>query len=146
MPEFGFRVAAEISENDNRIELRFPFDPRAVRLAKTIHGYHFLPADHKRVQESESKTPFWEFPKDLTTARLLREKFGEELDLGPKLRAWAKEQVDREKMLTQLTTANDAKLENVPEELNDFLHPYQRADVKTMSIKNVINSNRARSR
>jgi SNF2 family DNA or RNA helicase len=133
LPEFGFRIKAELDEDESRIVLKFPFDPRAVRLAKTIHGYHFVPPD--------KGGPYWRFPKDLTTARLLREKFGEELDLGEKIRAWAKSEVDREKLLTELTTANDAELKNVPEELANFLHPYQRADAKVMAIKNVINSN-----
>jgi SNF2 family DNA or RNA helicase len=136
--EFGFRIEADLNEDEDRIILKFPFDPRAVKVAKKIHGYHFVPGD-----KSEDGVPYWRYPMDLTTARILREQFGEELDLGPRMKKWAKKLVERETKLIALTSAEDADLPVLREknpELYEYMHPYQRAGAAVMALKNVINA------
>lgn len=135
MPEFGFRVEADLNDDEDRILVRFPYHKLAVRAAKRVPGHRFVPPD--------KGGPHWLFPRDLTTARMLREQFGEELDLGAKLRKWAKGAVTEESKLIELANADDAELSVVPDrnpELYKYLRPYQRAGAAMMAVKSIINA------
>lgn len=55
----------------------------------------------------------WTYPLDLETCRRLRDEFGDELDIGPDLWAWAAVQKEREDELTPLTMTQDLNLLSV---------------------------------
>lgn len=127
---------AELNEKADRMEVHFPYDPNAVKAVKSVPGARFVPPP--------KGGPYWSLPLDLTSARMLREGFGEGLQLGKALKAWGKVAVAKERNLTQLGMAEDAELEvlpNVLPELCDWLRPYQRADVAFLALANAINAN-----
>jgi SNF2 family DNA or RNA helicase len=85
--------------------------------------------------------PFWTVALDLNTARRLREIVGPGLTLGKGIEAWGRDEKRAQRQLRSLSVSSDAKLERVDQASADWLRPYQRADVKHMSIEDVINSN-----
>lgn len=150
------RAFAELHETRDRIAVHFPYDPQAVKLIKTVGGRSFVP--------KEKGGPFWTVPLNLEAARRLREAFGDGLQLGDGLRAWGHDQVQRERNLSGLSIADDADLDVLPGAnplIWDIIegkripgyrkdHPlgrkrkprkYQRADIKMMSLANVLNAN-----
>src|SRR5207237_1030534 len=103
---------------------------------------------------------------DIDNARKLRELFGDDLQMGNAVRAWAREEVRLERNLKSLTIADDAELERVPKVAPIIARiidgkpipelklskknplskkrkprPYQRADIAMMAQANVINAN-----
>jgi hypothetical protein len=162
------RVFAEISDDNQRIEVHFQYDPSIVKALKGgdgsqgINGRRFVPAD--------KGGPHWTVPLDFQTGKRLREEFGDFLQLGPKLKTWGIEEKRRQRELRTLALADDAALERaydllprlervieggkfkrseMPEHL-DWRHPYfrkreprpyQRADISMMAKANVLNGN-----
>jgi SNF2 family DNA or RNA helicase len=149
---------AELNEKGDRIEVTFPFDPEAVKAIKAVPGARFVPKD--------KGGPMWRLPADLTSGRLLREQFGDGLELGPKLKRWGRTAARKEENLTSLALADDAELEIVPKKLPLVMkaiagkpmpelklpkthmlskkrpaRPFQRADIKFLSMADAINSN-----
>lgn len=142
----------ELSENVDRIEVRFRYNDQYLKGIKTIKGRHWDP-----------EARIWSVPMEMRAARQLREVFGDKMKLGPALRLWAKEQNKQERNLRQLNAATDAKLERTPKIIMDVIagrpiehptippkhalrrkrpaRPYQRADIKMMSLASAINAN-----
>jgi SNF2 family DNA or RNA helicase len=123
------------------MEVHFRYDGDLYRAIKEINGAKFVPRD--------SGGPFWTVPLDLTTARRLREAFGDKLVLGNALRIWGREHVNREKALQSLATNNDFPLKDLKikdklPELAKWLRPYQRADVHFFSVTSALNLNQQR--
>lgn len=163
----GLRAFCELSDDGKKVEVYFPYSPEAIRAIKgDSHGNGGVPG--RRFVPRELGGPYWTIPKDLTSCELLREAFGVGLRLGDAITAWAREERNKERNLGQLVNANDAELELVPkvapliaraidgEDLSkDLPHlpkdhalcqprparPYQRADIKAMSIQNMGNFN-----
>src|SRR5262245_19609258 len=157
----GYRMSIneifiELNEDVDRIEVHFQYDEETVRLIKTVKG--------KRPVYENDRFKHWTVPMDMQTARRLRELFGENLNLGKALRAWAKEQVKHERNLRQLNAATDAKISTkVPKVIRDVIagrpvehpsipvnhvlrrkrppRPYQRADIAMMALANAGNFN-----
>lgn len=130
------QVFAELNEKGDRIEVHFNYSKEAVFKIKRVPGYKFVPADRGG--------PFWQLPMDITSARKLRDEFGEGLELGKAVKKWAKDVVRQETQLRSLSQATDAKLERLPKLLPDlakYLRPYQRADAAFMATVNAINAN-----
>jgi hypothetical protein len=145
-------VYVELNETVDRIEVHFRFDADDVAAVKTVKGRRYNPEER-----------FWTVPMEMVKARQLREIFGERMQLGPAVRAWAKEQVKLERNMRQLNAATDAKLERTPKIILDVIagrkiehptipvnhvlrrkrepRPYQRADIKLMSLANAGNFN-----
>src|SRR4051794_35752356 len=145
-------VYVELTENVDRIEVKFRYSEADVAAVKRIRGRRWDPDNR-----------FWTVPMDMKSARALREWFGERMKIGPALRLWAKEQVKMERNLRQLNAASDAKLERTPKVITDVIagrpiehpsippghalrrkrpaRPYQRADIKMMSMSSAINAN-----
>lgn len=135
-------VQAEVSADGDRVEVSFDYSPQRVAAIKKVPSARFTP--------KEKGGPFWRVNLELATMRRLREEFGDELGLGDKLKAWGQEEVKKERNLSDLSQADDAELENIPERMikgckvdgRKFqLRPYQKADIKFMSATNVINAN-----
>jgi SNF2 family DNA or RNA helicase len=145
-------VLVELNDTVDRIAVYFKYDQIDVDNIKTIRGRRWDPdARH------------WTVPMDMKSARRLREIFGERMRLGNAMRVWAKEQVKFERNFRSLGNANDAELLNTPKPILDviagrpFEHPsipknhalrksrpersYQRADIRMMSMANVVNAN-----
>jgi SNF2 family DNA or RNA helicase len=142
----------ELSENVDRIEVFFRYNEQYIKGIKTIKGRHW-----------NKEARYWSVPMEMKAARQLREVFGDNLKLGPALRLWAKEQNRVERNLRQLNAATDAKLERTPKVILDVIagrpiehpsippkhalrrkrpaRPYQRADIKMMSLASAINAN-----
>jgi SNF2 family DNA or RNA helicase len=145
-------VFVELNEDVDRIEVHFKYDAEDVAAVKTIKGRRY-----------DSEARFWTVPMDMKSARALRAIFGDRMQLGEAVRLWAKEQVKQERNMRQLNAATDAKLERTPKVVLDVIagrpiehpsippdhvlrrkraaRPYQRADIKLMSIANVGNFN-----
>lgn len=131
-------VIAELSEDGDRIEIRFKYNPEYVVMAKRIAGYKFVPRE-------KPGGPCWRYPLNINTARRLREVYGDALGLGPKVKQWGHDVVGKERNLVSLSQADDAELEQVSAKFSKWLRPYQRADAKFMAQANVINANQPRT-
>lgn len=131
------KAVAEISKDGDRVDVTFGYDPQLVVAIKKVPSRRFVPKD--------KDGPLWRVNLELATMRRLREQFGDRLELGPKLTAWGKKEVEAERNLTDLSQADDADLENLPKSFKwngkKKLRPYQRADVKFMASTNAINAN-----
>lgn len=57
----------------------------------------------------------WKYPKTMATCRAFRAIFGSRLVVSKGLADWARAEVDKEEGLTRLRTANDARLDVVPQ-------------------------------
>jgi SNF2 family DNA or RNA helicase len=140
-------VTAELSKNGETVMVTFDYNPDFVKRVKKVPNSRFVSRD-------KPEGPGWRLNLDLPSMRKLREQFQKELVLGPKLTKWGKGKVEEEVNLTELSEANDAKLENVPAraikgaKVNGKtikLRPYQKADIKFMAATNVINANQPRT-
>lgn len=152
------RAFAELSEDGKRIEVHFPYNPDAVIAVKRVPGARFVPKD--------KGGPHWTVPLNLQSGRALRNEFGVGLNLGDAIRAWGRDEIDRQRNLATLAMADDAELELLPkthpllaraiagEALPELglppkhplsraraARPYQRADIAMMSKANVLNGN-----
>lgn len=132
------RAFAELNDNQDRIDLRFQYDKDIKDAVKAIGGARFVPAD--------KGGPLWRLPLDLTIGRRLREIFGDQLDLGVGLKAWGRDERDKERNLGAMARADDwdinqMRLKDLHPELAAYLRPYQRADVAMMATTNVANGN-----
>jgi SNF2 family DNA or RNA helicase len=138
-------VTAEISEDGKTVEVRFGvYNPEHIlKMKGNDREYPGVPT--RRFVPEEKGGPYWRLNKDLTTMRRLREAYGEELTVGKKLRAWGHEEVSKETNLADISQADDAELENISAELEDWMRPYQRADSGFMSKTNVLNTNQPRA-
>jgi hypothetical protein len=135
-------VFAELNERGTAVAVRFPFDERIKNLIKyRVPGAKFVPPD--------KGGPYWQLPLDLTSMRRLREEINSDLALGPKLKAWGREAVARERNLRSLAVLDDYPVEEMKifKKLPDLavgsrktsktgwkgLRPYQRADIKFLA-------------
>lgn len=103
-------VKAEISSNGSYIDLDFPYSPQRVIKVKEITSWRF-------VSKKRNGPKIWRVALDLPTCRRLREKFGDELELGDKLSSWGHTEIERERSLVDLSMAEDAELLHVPKPL-----------------------------
>lgn len=137
MSTIEYTVVADLAEDGKSIEVHFDYDANLVRLIKDkIPGRRFVPP--------ASGGPKWRVPLDTTTARLLRETFGEQLGLSQRMIEWGRTAFAKDKELRSLATADDAELTVLPTvrpQLAEYLRPYQRADAVMMSKANVICAN-----
>ena len=139
------KAFAEISENGRAIDVHFRYSPEAVAAIKWqpeinsgIPGARFVPKD--------KGGPLWRIPLDLESGKRLREVFGAGLSLGNALKAWGRDEVQKQRNLRSLANADDAKLNHLPKvhpDLAKFIgsRPYQRADIAMMAQANVLNAN-----
>lgn len=126
-----FEAFCELTEDQKRIAVYFRYSEDAVAAIKEVPGRRFV----------REPRPHWTVPLDLTSAQRLRESFGRGLKLGDGVKEWGREEVQRQRNLGTLTRADDADLENISPDAREWLRPYQRADVKMMSLTNVLNAN-----
>lgn len=83
----------------------FLVSERPIKLRGVIPGAAF----------STKGGPHWSLPLELPVCFALRERFGRELQVGPELRVWARETIDRDAALAALGKQGDAELRRVPE-------------------------------
>jgi hypothetical protein len=151
----------ELTREEDRIAVFFPFDVGTKNAVKAINGSRFVPKD-----KAGPDGPHWTLPLDIRSARKLRDIFGKQLVLGDAVAAWGREQVMLERNLRGLHTADSAVLDRVPlvapriarviagEPMPEFNlparnplsrkrkpRPYQTADIKMMAMANVLNAN-----
>lgn len=66
----------------------------------------------------------WTYACDLEVCRMLREEFGDELEIGPELTQWAGDEVSRERAATTMLRASTKKLDGkamiLPTRVSDF--------------------------
>lgn len=74
---------------------------------KAIGGGRFVGKD-------KTPEPYWHFPLTMTVCRSMRDQFGDALEIGPVLNAWARAEVSKEKGLAAMATGTTAPLVNVP--------------------------------
>lgn len=134
-------VKAEITGNNKAVDVVFDYSPARVKRIKEVTSWRFI----------ESKS-CWRVDLNMPTMYRLREKFGDELELQPRLREWGHKAVSQERNLIELATADDADLSGlVPDPLLEGakrpdgryfeLRPAQRADIAFMSQGRFINAN-----
>lgn len=128
------RVKVDLSADGKRATVYFSYSPSAVAAIKEVPGAKF-------VEPKIGRAAHWTIPLDLTSAQRLREAFGEALELSDAIRQWGTKQVRAQRRLRVVAAADDAELANVPPAASAWLRPYQRADVKIMSMANVLNMN-----
>jgi SNF2 family DNA or RNA helicase len=138
------QVNAEVSDDGDRVNITFNYAPERVVKIKKVPSARFVP--------KEKGGPLWRLDLDLPTMRKLREQFGNELGIGPKLKAWGQGEVTKETKLISMSQADDADLERIPKRMQKgvklkgmkrkfALRPYQKADIKFMAETNAINAN-----
>lgn len=155
------KIKVSLSEKKDRLEVHFPYDPDAVMAVKEIPGARFIPAD--------KGGPGWRLPLDLTSGDMLRDAFGDALELTDEVRKWGWKQRRKAEGLKALANADDAELKRLPDILpqmeaaiagyslkgrgfdgNRFpdsfrqerpARPYQRADIAFMAQADCINAN-----
>lgn len=152
-------VYVELNRKGDRIEVHVEY-ARDIRPVKRMPG--------ARLVKSPDDRQVYTVPLELHTSRRLRETFGDRMGLGPRFRVWARQRVQEERNLKSLHSATDAKLERVPLIIQDVIEglpimdlnlpnlpngqphplmrsrparPYQRADIKMMSLANAMNLN-----
>lgn len=134
-------VKAEISKDGKYVDVFFPYHPDFVKKVKAVTSWRFI-----------SSGRHWRVDLNMPTMRKLREQFGNDLELQPKLREWGYHAVNSERDLIELATAEDADLTGlVPDPLLEGvkrpdgryfeLRPAQRADIAFMSQGKFINAN-----
>lgn len=133
------RAFCELSEDGRKIEVYFPYSKEAVASIKGEDGGEGVPG-RRFVPAKPGSPAHWTVPATLTSARRLRDCFPA-LELGDAVKAWGREQTRAEANLREVSAANDAKLERVPLDRAEWLRPYQRADVRMMSLASVGNFN-----
>ena len=133
----NYEAFCELSEDGKKIEVYFRYNQGVVEVFKeTVNGARFVGRD--------KGGPYWTVPKDITSARELRSVFGDGLKLGDAVKAWGKAERKRTRNLQAMAKADDAELNQLPfalPKLNEFLRPFQRADVAFMSKGSVGNFN-----
>ena len=77
----------------------------------------------------DAKTQVWNVPTSWATCLALRSTFKTDLNIGPRLTAWATNEVT-----TRITPANELRDLETLEEGNEDLFPHQRAGVKFLSV------------
>ena len=92
-----------IERNGKRIELRSRYSPEIPALCKSVPGGKWKP---------EGK--FWHYPLDMSTCHALRAAFGDRLDVGPELFAWARDASQAARVLENIAASDSAELHNVP--------------------------------
>lgn len=136
------RVLAELNERGDRCLLTFQYDATTKDRIKSVPGSKFV--------DRTKGGPYWQLPLDLTSMRILREKLGDELVLGDRLREWGRTAVASERNLRTLAVADDFPLEDMElygklPKLAEWLRPYQRADIAFLaSTKGALNLNEQR--
>lgn len=136
------RVVADLTPGKKpRIAVFFKYDEGMVKAAKSIKGFNFVNA-----QNSKLGGPYWSYPLELRTARLLRQAFPN-MELGKQMKQWGYRAVAEESNLGKLAIADTAELTVLPEIAPDIYNfiktrPYQLADVAWMAAAaNPVNAN-----
>lgn len=136
------QVNAELDERGKRCVVSFPYDGATKDKVKSVPGAKFVPRD--------KGGPHWTLPLDLTSMRVLRSKFGSDLILGNRLKAWGQKEVRQERQLRSLSVADDFPLEEMKlysklPKLARWLRPYQRADIAFLAkTEGALNLNQQR--
>lgn len=128
-------VECELNDEGDRIKVTFDYDRDDVKRIKSVPGARWYPPN--------KGGPHWLLPRDLTSARILREAFGDRLVLGPRVKAWGKEAREKEAKLAGLSDAKDADLPNLRNHHPKFykwLRDYQRAGAAMMAATSCINA------
>lgn len=97
-------VKATAGCTDDRMCLDFAFDRAILQKVRSVPGRSYVKTPRKH----------WHVPKDLETARLLRELFGDELRFDESLTAWGKQAVREERKLKTIAAKSTATLTRLP--------------------------------
>jgi SNF2 family DNA or RNA helicase len=135
------KAFAELNPGGDKIEVHFRYDADLVMSIKAVPGARFKGA--------AEGGPLWLVPLNLDVARRLNEEMGDRLVLGRAFKQWGKEAVKREKNLHTMATTDDVPLKDLVmskklPELAKWFRPYQRADVKFLSVTSALNLNEQR--
>ena len=109
-------VSVELDESGKHVVIHTEW--RLKELCKSIPGAKW-----------DAKTQVWNVPTSWATCLALRSTFKTDLEIGPRLTAWASNEV-----ATRITPANDLRDLETLEEGNEDLFPHQRAGVKFLSV------------
>lgn len=150
------KVRIELNEKETRINVDVPW-ARDVRVVKGVPG--------KVATTKKDGSTQWSVRKDMASARALRAGFGERLQLGPRLRAWARQERNRERNLRSLQSATDSVVKYIPLTIKELIEgkpltwlesevppgspllrkrperSYQRADIAMMAMSSCMNCN-----
>jgi SNF2 family DNA or RNA helicase len=97
-------LKVKIEKVGERVFLSSPWYPAAPTEAKSIPG-----ANWRKTEK------VWSYPLTLQVCRDMRKVYGDRLEIGPNLTAWARAEVAKEKALHKLGRELDAELHRVPD-------------------------------
>jgi len=143
----GKAIYAEVDDSGRRIWLTFDYQfSIKEKIKNRVPNSRFVP--------QTKGGPAWSVPLDIIVGRQLRELFGNDLKLGPKLLQWGKDEVQRERNLSGLALADDAELVYCPVTVPELValikgdgteerpdRKYQRADIAFMAATSSANLN-----
>ncbi len=133
-------IHCELNPDGDRIRVTFQYDMQDVKRIKKVPGAVWFPPNKGSNKTDEG---YWQLPRDLTSARFLREQFGDRLVLGPKVRKWGKQAKELEQRLSALSSAKDAPLPNLKKhhpKLYKWMRDYQHAGAAMMATTSCINA------
>jgi hypothetical protein len=122
----------EVDVMDTHMYVRFNYTKKRMDTIKTIPGYKTV---------TDPKDPdglAFRFPLDFEIAKIIRQRFGDELTMTKECRKWAKELSARTDKLAKMSSADTAELERLPRvlpKLHNLMlsRPFQLADVAYMA-------------
>jgi len=88
-------VAVVVEKIGNRIYLRTPWAPGMPERCKSVPGARW-----------NKTAKAWTYACDLEVCRMLREEFKDDLQIGPELTSWARNEVSRERAATNMLRAS----------------------------------------
>jgi SNF2 family DNA or RNA helicase len=113
-------VKVVVEKVGRRIYLRSPWAPGMPERCKSISGARWSPS-----------AKAWTYPADLEVCRMLREEFKEDLQIGPELTQWAKDEVARERaattMLRSSVSIDEQKAVSLPTRVRELTPEIARA-------------------
>lgn len=117
------RGTVQIERDGRRIVARIPYaNGDGPVYAKRVPGARWA-----------ASTKTWNYPLDWAVCLKMRSVFGDALEIGPELTAWAREEKERTAELVDLSRRESVELENLPRLAPDLyaaLRPYQTIGVK----------------
>lgn len=94
---------ADCPGGKGRIDVRFNYSRDRVAAIRMVAGRSYVKVPDKH----------WHVPQDMEACRQLREAFGSDLVIGPRLRDWATAQVHRENVMQTIALSDSATLSRI---------------------------------
>ncbi len=110
----------------DKLICRFNYDARLVQRFKELPSAKFVGGD--------KGGPYWTLQADIDTAKLMKQKFGDQMRITQAVKVWGNKVNKKNNRLKSLSSAQDADLKHLQTVLPDLYEfissrPYQKADI-----------------